>query len=131
MDDNAEEIKADETDQKSQKKIETAVKFLQNPRVQETPFSQRKAFLVKKGLTEDEIQKALELSQTADPGKDVIPRNPGQGQAVFPGQPPPFTLRLRDFFWVALVGGSFGYLLAHLVKDEVEYFPIHLSGKKR
>ena len=26
------------------------------------------------GLTEDEVQKALELSQTADPGRDVIPR---------------------------------------------------------
>lgn len=31
-------------------------------------------------------------------------------------QPPPNSLRLRDFFWVALLGGGVGYLLAHLVK---------------
>ena len=35
---------------------------------------------------------------------------------LFLGQPPPASLRLRDFFWVALLGGSLGYLLAHLVK---------------
>jgi hypothetical protein len=35
-------------------------------------ISERFSFFL--GLTEDEVQKALELSQTADPGRDVIPR---------------------------------------------------------
>lgn len=35
---------------------------------------------------------------------------------LFLGQPPPYSFRLRDLFWVGLIGGSFGYLLVHLVK---------------
>ncbi|XP_046855717.1 peroxisomal membrane protein PEX14-like isoform X2 [Xenia sp. Carnegie-2017] len=114
VDENEKKDKSQENALKSQKQIETAVKFLNNPRVRETPLSQRKAFLVKKGLTDDEIQKAIEIS-----GKEEIAipqKSAAQVYAHYPVQPPPNSLRLRDFFWVALLGGGVGYLLAHLVK---------------
>ncbi|XP_028399130.1 peroxisomal membrane protein PEX14-like [Dendronephthya gigantea] len=119
MVDNGVKMEGNKDDDRSKNQIETAVKFLQNPKVKETPLSQRKAFLLKKGLSEDEIEKAIELAQTTDPNKDLLLRNPPQRSIVFPGQPPsppPYSFRLRDLFWVGLIGGSFGYLLVHLVK---------------
>ncbi|XP_021353409.1 peroxisomal membrane protein PEX14-like isoform X2 [Mizuhopecten yessoensis] len=47
--------------------ITTAVKFLQNPKVRQSPLSQRKAFLLKKGLTKEEIDIAV---QKAGVGQD-------------------------------------------------------------
>ncbi|XP_052821242.1 peroxisomal membrane protein PEX14-like isoform X2 [Mya arenaria] len=38
--------------------VATAVKFLQNPKVQASPLSQKKAFLEKKGLTNAEVEEA-------------------------------------------------------------------------
>lgn len=40
--------------------VETAVKFLQNPKVKDAALSQKTAFLEKKGLTAAEIQLALD-----------------------------------------------------------------------
>ncbi|TMS16484.1 Peroxisomal membrane protein PEX14 [Larimichthys crocea] len=37
-------------------KITTAVKFLQNPKVRQSPLATRKAFLKKKGLTDVEVE---------------------------------------------------------------------------
>ncbi|KAK6965189.1 peroxisomal membrane protein PEX14 [Biomphalaria glabrata] len=42
--------------------INTAVKFLQNPKVMSSPLYQKKAFLEKKGLTPDEINIAVQKS---------------------------------------------------------------------
>ncbi|KAJ8319819.1 hypothetical protein KUTeg_001406 [Tegillarca granosa] len=42
--------------------ILTAIKFLQNPKVRQSPLSQRKLFLEKKGLTKAEIDAAVERS---------------------------------------------------------------------
>ncbi|XP_065842547.1 peroxisomal membrane protein PEX14-like [Oscarella lobularis] len=39
--------------------VETAIKFLRNPKVTNTPLTQRKAFLKKKGLSDAEIGEAL------------------------------------------------------------------------
>ncbi|XP_069774589.1 peroxisomal membrane protein PEX14 isoform X2 [Narcine bancroftii] len=45
-------------------KITTAVKFLQNQRVRQSPLATRKAFLKKKGLTDEEVEIALQQSNT-------------------------------------------------------------------
>lgn len=42
--------------------ISTAVKFLQNPKVMSSPLYQKKAFLEKKGLTQEEINMAVQRS---------------------------------------------------------------------
>ncbi|CAN7986130.1 unnamed protein product, partial [Ixodes hexagonus] len=44
--------------------ISTAIHFLENPRVQASPLSQKRAFLLKKGLTNDEIDSAIERART-------------------------------------------------------------------
>lgn len=42
--------------------METAIKFLQNPNVVNTPLAQKQKFLQRKGLTDHEIQLACEKS---------------------------------------------------------------------
>ncbi|KAL3270001.1 hypothetical protein HHI36_009058 [Cryptolaemus montrouzieri] len=42
--------------------VKTAVSFLQNPRVVDTPLAQKQKFLRRKGLTDEEIERACELS---------------------------------------------------------------------
>lgn len=42
--------------------METAIKFLQNPNVVNTPLAQKQKFLQRKGLTDQEIQLACEKS---------------------------------------------------------------------
>uniref|UniRef100_A0A8C5SLN4 Peroxisomal membrane protein PEX14 n=1 Tax=Laticauda laticaudata TaxID=8630 RepID=A0A8C5SLN4_LATLA len=42
--------------------IATAVKFLQNPRVRQSPLANRRTFLKKKGLTDEEIDLAFQQS---------------------------------------------------------------------
>lgn len=43
-------------------KVQTAIKFLQNPNVVNTPLTQKQKFLQRKGLTDQEIQIACEKS---------------------------------------------------------------------
>ncbi|XP_065891245.1 peroxisomal membrane protein PEX14-like [Dysidea avara] len=42
--------------------VNVAVKFLSNPKVKETPISAKKAFLKKKGLTDEQIDEAIRLA---------------------------------------------------------------------
>ncbi|XP_017780009.1 PREDICTED: peroxisomal membrane protein PEX14 isoform X2 [Nicrophorus vespilloides] len=42
--------------------IQTAIKFLQNPKVVNTPLAQKQKFLQRKGLTDEEVQMACERS---------------------------------------------------------------------
>ncbi|KAI8500538.1 peroxisomal membrane protein pex14 [Branchiostoma belcheri] len=98
-----------------QQMIETAVKFLQNPRVRQSAFAQRRAFLQKKGLTNEEIQLAIEKSGTASDETNPPPPPPAQvaqSTAPVPLQPPvivpvsPWS-KWRDMGAViVLVGGA-------------------------
>lgn len=97
--------------------VATAVKFLANPKVLATPESQRRAFLVKKGLTEAEISAALEqagaspeLPATAEPPLPV------------PVQAAPPVLRSHSHPWLRglqslVVLGGGGYALYRLARD--------------
>lgn len=120
-----------------QKRINTAVKFLQNPKVRETPVSARKAFLEKKGLSKDEIEEALRVSGTAT---DEIsgPSNPPppspRGTKVPPsghasGLPLP-PMPWRSYVGAAILGGGIGYTLAHLFKTFVLPYFYHTKSKE-
>lgn len=96
--------------------ISTAIKFLQNPKVQQSPVSQRKAFLERKGLTKKEIELAVERSGVPpDKPTQVYPPQPPVIQAPIPGAvvpyqqsaPPVGTLvKIRDVLHtIALIGG--------------------------
>lgn len=94
--------------------ISTAVKFLLNPKVQQSPLSQRRAFLTKKGLTNEEIDIAVERSGVpADKPTQVYPPQPPGIQPVgplVPYQQPVSAVstfgKIRDVLHtIALIGG--------------------------
>uniref|UniRef100_A0AC11D0B1 Peroxisomal biogenesis factor 14 n=1 Tax=Ovis aries TaxID=9940 RepID=A0AC11D0B1_SHEEP len=83
--------------------IATAVKFLQNSRVRQSPLATRRAFLKKKGLTDEEIDLAFQQSGTAadepaslGPATQVVPVQPphliSQPYSKSPTQAPALTL---------------------------------------
>lgn len=113
--------------------IATAVKFLLNPQVQNSPLSQRRAFLKKKGLTDDEIKVAIERSGVKDPSPSLPPK-PGQqlppsavssyNVATPPPVPPAPTLysRGRDFAAIAVIISGVTYGLYKLFQKFIRPF---------
>ncbi|XP_054435736.1 peroxisomal membrane protein PEX14 isoform X2 [Pteronotus mesoamericanus] len=95
--------------------IATAVKFLQNSRVRQSPLVTRRAFLKKKGLTDEEIDVAFQQSGTAA----EEPPSLGPATQVVPVQPPhlisqpysPAGSRWRDYSALAIImaGIAFGF----------------------
>ncbi|XP_037513186.1 peroxisomal membrane protein PEX14 isoform X2 [Rhipicephalus sanguineus] len=81
--------------------IATAVNFLENPRVQGSPLSQKRAFLLKKGLTAEEIDEAIERARIGKPntvaqhGLVPYPSSPPQ----LPPPPPPHLLQPEYSIW--------------------------------
>lgn len=117
-----------------QKRIDTAVRFLQNPKVLETPLSRKKQFLLKKGLKEDEIEEALRLSGTPLDEHSSLPPSPARplrsavGPSVPPLPPPPVPW--RSYMGAAILGGGIGYTLAHLFKAFVLPYFYHKKSKE-
>ncbi|XP_063291496.1 peroxisomal membrane protein PEX14 [Pelobates fuscus] len=96
--------------------IATAVKFLQNPRVRQSPVSTRKDFLKRKGLTDEEIELALQQSGTAhdDPQPLAaavgVPRHgPPPQLAVQPYNPPGSRWKEYGALAIILAGIAFGF----------------------
>ncbi|XP_010591427.1 peroxisomal membrane protein PEX14 isoform X3 [Loxodonta africana] len=95
--------------------IATAVKFLQNSRVRQSPLATRRTFLKKKGLTDEEIDLAFQQSGTAADE----PSSLGPATQVVPVQPPhllpqpcsPVGSRWRDYGALAIImaGIAFGF----------------------
>ncbi|XP_045046448.2 peroxisomal membrane protein PEX14 isoform X2 [Desmodus rotundus] len=95
--------------------IATAVKFLQNSRVRQSPLATRRAFLKKKGLTDEEIDVAFQQSGTAA----EEPPSLGPATQVVPVQSPhlisqpysPVGSRWRDYSALAIImaGIAFGF----------------------
>ncbi|XP_015111991.1 peroxisomal membrane protein PEX14 isoform X1 [Diachasma alloeum] len=112
--------------------ISTAVKFLQNPKVSSSPLKQRQEFLLRKGLSEDEIRKACDLAGLAEPVNDftsvMIPQNyvyQGYGYQVMQ---PTLFYRVKEFFnTAALIGATF-YCVYWFYKKFIE--PL-LFGRKK
>ncbi|XP_077007459.1 peroxisomal membrane protein PEX14 isoform X1 [Tamandua tetradactyla] len=92
--------------------IATAVKFLQNSRVRQSPLATRRAFLRQKGLTDEEIDLAFQQSGTAADEPSPL----GPAAQVVPIQPPhlsaqPYSSRWRDYGALAVImaGVTFGF----------------------
>ncbi|XP_054078650.1 peroxisomal membrane protein PEX14 [Rissa tridactyla] len=93
--------------------IVTAVKFLQNPRVRQSPLATKRSFLKKKGLTDEEIDLAFQQSGTST----EEPQSPAPATQLVPTQPShPVVYSPRGYRWrdcgalvVILAGIAFGF----------------------
>ncbi|XP_072464932.1 peroxisomal membrane protein PEX14 isoform X1 [Notamacropus eugenii] len=112
--------------------IATAVKFLQNSRVRQSPLSTRRAFLKKKGLTDEEIDLAFQQSGTAaDESQSLGPSAP-----MVPLQPPhlmpqpynPAGSRWRDYGALTIIMAGIAFGFHQLYKKYL--LPLLMGGKE-
>ncbi|XP_041656130.1 peroxisomal membrane protein PEX14 isoform X2 [Cheilinus undulatus] len=94
--------------------ITTAVKFLQNQKVRQSPLATRKAFLKKKGLTDVEVELAILRSgstEVALPVSPVGPPHPLHVAQLVPATQSPAGYRWRDYGALAIImaGIAFGF----------------------
>ncbi|KAM3872395.1 peroxisomal membrane protein PEX14 [Diretmus argenteus] len=96
--------------------IITAVKFLQNPKVRQSPMATRKAFLKKKGLTDDEVDLAIQRSGSTEEILALSPVGPPHPLHAAQLTPSPTGYRWRDYgtLTIIMVGVAFG--LHHLYR---------------
>uniref|UniRef100_A0ABI8A202 Peroxisomal membrane protein PEX14 n=1 Tax=Felis catus TaxID=9685 RepID=A0ABI8A202_FELCA len=112
--------------------IATAVKFLQNSRVRQSPLATRRAFLKKKGLTDEEIDLAFQQSGTAA----EEPPSLGPGTQVVPVQPPhlisqpysPVGSRWRDYGALAVITAGIAFGFHQLYKKYL--LPLIVGGRE-
>ncbi|XP_012282832.1 peroxisomal membrane protein PEX14 [Orussus abietinus] len=120
--------------------VNTAAKFLQNPKVLASPLKQKQEFLKRKGLTEEEIQRACELSST-NINYDHISRSQNEFTAIsipyaqrYPPyhglQPvqPTFFQKVKEFLNATALIGATLYGIYWLYKRFIEPF---LFGRKK
>jgi|SRR3954471_13845679 peroxin-14 len=100
-----------------QELVQSAIKFLKDPQVQNSTLQKRVAFLESKGLSSDEIEEALR--QVKDGSSSVAPPTtpspPNQGMVI--AQPPPVPrMDWRDYFIAAIFIGGIGYAIVAVAK---------------
>ncbi|XP_063064978.1 peroxisomal membrane protein PEX14 isoform X2 [Engraulis encrasicolus] len=95
--------------------IATAVKFLQNQKVRQSPLATRKAFLKKKGLTDEEVELAIQRSGCTEDPLALAPAPLGP-PILHPSQLAPLPhsaagYRWRDYGALAIImaGMAFGF----------------------
>ncbi|XP_076754783.1 peroxisomal biogenesis factor 14 [Xylocopa sonorina] len=119
--------------------VKTAVEFLQNPKVQNSPVGRKQEFLRKKGLTEDEIKTAFKLAsidltvdQNVHNSKDytVVPIPPGQIHPYLQTHPYQISSfqRMKEFFNTTALIGATIYCVYWFYKKFIEPF---LFGRKK
>lgn len=110
--------------------LASAVKFLQDPKVQASSLGKKVAFLESKGLTSEEIEEAMQRANGTTPAagaavsQALVPGQPQQQQMVpYPGQqvmmaPPPLPPKYdwKDMFIAAVVAGGFSYGMWQVAK---------------
>nr|XP_057940366.1 peroxisomal membrane protein PEX14 isoform X2 [Doryrhamphus excisus] len=89
--------------------ISTAIKFLQNPKVRQSPLATRRAFLKKKGLTNEEVELAIQRSGSTEevlPTRTVGPPHPLDPThlATVPHSPKGYRWRDYGAFTIIMVG---------------------------
>ncbi|XP_068452862.1 peroxisomal membrane protein PEX14 isoform X2 [Clinocottus analis] len=94
--------------------ITTAVQFLQNPKVCQSPLATRKAFLKKKGLTDEEVELAIQRSGSTEevlPLSPVWPQRPPQAHQLALAPHSQAGYRWRDYgaLTIIMVGITFGF----------------------
>ncbi|CAG8499454.1 2708_t:CDS:2 [Acaulospora colombiana] len=107
--------------------VKSAVNFLKDPQVQNSPLQKRVAFLESKGLTTNEIEEAIrqvkdggnnELS-AAVVGLSQAPVQPVPTQVALAPPPPVPRLDWRDFFIGAVLIGGIGYAIVEVAKKYI------------
>jgi len=97
--------------------VKTAVKFLENSRVQSSTEEMKREFLVKKGLTEAEIDMAFSTASQVTPFKQVqVQQQPLQSRLPMVTQETTFSTKLRDLLNILLLIGGASYSLRYLWK---------------
>ncbi|CAK5114924.1 unnamed protein product [Meloidogyne enterolobii] len=91
--------------------VNAAKQFINNPRVRNTPIGEQKAFLIKKGLTEIEINEAMK-------GRS------GEQQIISPyGQPPPTLVKnnsaILEWAKAIIIIGSTSFIFYRFVRSWV------------
>ncbi|KAI3627275.1 PEX14 [Malassezia furfur] len=96
--------------------IQNAVSFLADPKVQDSPISQRISFLESKGLTPQEVDMAL--AQASRPQGAPASSQYASPYPMMPAYPPvqPPRRDWRDWFIMAVVSGTIGYGLFGLAR---------------
>ncbi|KAJ1844199.1 peroxisomal membrane protein pex14, partial [Coemansia sp. RSA 486] len=123
--------------------IESAVRFLSDPKVQSSTLAKKISFLETKGLTNPEIEDALARAKNAQQGgansageaaqqqhqlqqtgvASPVSAAPGYGyaQQMAPPTPPPRPhLDWKDYFIAAVVAGGLGYGLYMFAKKYIK-----------
>jgi hypothetical protein len=110
--------------------LASAVKFLQDPKVQASSLGKKVAFLESKGLTSEEIEEAMQRANGTAPAATagsvstaLVPGQPQQQMMPYPGQqvmmaPPPLPPKYdwKDMFIAAVVAGGFSYGMWQVAK---------------
>ncbi|KAI9230726.1 MAG: peroxisomal membrane anchor protein conserved region-domain-containing protein [Piptocephalis tieghemiana] len=117
--------------------VQSAVRFLQDPKVQSSPLAKKVAFLESKGLTSAEVERALALTsgsasssstETSAPSTALTTTAPPSSfpgpppPAGYPGQvltmPPPPRPRMtwKDYFILITLLGGVGYGIGWVVR---------------
>ncbi|KAG0205333.1 peroxisomal membrane protein pex14 [Mortierella sp. GBA30] len=118
--------------------LASAVKFLQDPKVQASSLGKKVAFLESKGLTSQEIEEAMarangtSASSTPTTAASTTPGAPGapgapvqyatmpqQGQIMMAPPPLPPKYDWKDLFISAVVAGGFSYGMWQIAKKVV------------
>ncbi|XP_051961227.1 peroxisomal membrane protein PEX14 [Xyrauchen texanus] len=111
--------------------IATAVRFLQNQKVRQSPLTTRKGFLKKKGLTDDEVELAIQRSGSTEESLDLsVPGPPHITHPVplapVPYSPPGYRWRNYGALAVFLMGMAFGF--HHLYRKYI--LPLIMGSKE-
>ncbi|KAF9571968.1 peroxisomal membrane protein pex14 [Mortierella alpina] len=118
--------------------LASAVKFLQDPKVQASTLGKKVAFLESKGLTSEEIEEAMQRANgtapaaaaaattamvpaAVQPGNMMVPAygQPGPGQMMMAPPPLPPKYDWKDLFIAAVVAGGFSYGMWQVAKKVV------------
>ncbi|KAF4078038.1 hypothetical protein AMELA_G00194840 [Ameiurus melas] len=111
--------------------IATAVKFLQNPKVRQSPLATRKAFLKKKGLTDEEVELAIQRSGSVEEALALSPSGPphiihSSPLAPVPHSPPGY--RWRDYGALAIIMAGMAFGFYHLYRKYI--LPLIMGSKE-
>ncbi|XP_062871518.1 peroxisomal membrane protein PEX14 [Trichomycterus rosablanca] len=111
--------------------ISTAVKFLQNPKVRQSPLAVRKAFLKKKDLTDEEVELAILRSGSVDEPLVLSPSGPThiiQNPPVAPVPYSPPGYRWRDYGALAIIMAGLAIGFHHLYRKYI--LPLIMGSKE-
>ncbi|XP_060794396.1 peroxisomal membrane protein PEX14 [Neoarius graeffei] len=111
--------------------IATAVKFLQNPKVRQSPLATRKAFLKKKGLTDEEVELAIQRSGSVEEALAQSPSGPSHIIHSPPFTPAPYSppgYRWRDYGALAIIMAGMAFGFHHLYRKYI--LPLIMGSKE-